>query len=155
MPFLGFVTRRSSSTSSTEGAGIKQQLRKAKNQGPNSSAVSIESGVFGDLSHMDPPKRHSISSLLSDKKSSQKGSPKLAPHKPAKLWLNVESPPLVSFFIFALHMQLPYQVGSAADQWYLRSPTTSQPIRQVHYFQRSCMSSSLIPRLLSSLWRCV
>ena len=91
MPLLGFVTGRTSSHS--KDGTTKDHLRSVSSKAP--STISVKSGKFEVIHTMDHGKRHSISSLwLPDKKSSQ--SPKIIPHKSAKLDLHVESPPLVS-----------------------------------------------------------
>lgn len=104
MPFLGFVAaRKSSSTkSATQRDLIKDQLRKASANGP--SSVSVKSGDLKNhsaaTSTMDALKRGSMAAghklLSGSERRSSHGSPKMEAHKPAKLDMAVESPPLVS-----------------------------------------------------------
>lgn len=98
MPLLGFVARRSTS-SSRDATSIKEQLRKVAAKGPSTSTLSVQAGLFGhveEFSHMENIKRHSIGGMLKADRRGSGSSQKLAAYKPAKLWLTVESPPLVS-----------------------------------------------------------
>ncbi|KIW03879.1 uncharacterized protein PV09_05174 [Verruconis gallopava] len=100
MPLLGFVARRSSHT--RDGASIKDQLRKVAAKGPSTSTLSVQSGLLGhveDMHHMDAAKRHSIGGKLMPDRRSSANAQKVALSKPAKLWLTVESPPLVAYNI--------------------------------------------------------
>jgi len=117
MPFLGgFVAARKSSSTKSSVArdSMKDHLRKVTSNGP--SSISLKSGEVKDRSTnsshsstMDALKRHSIGGKLlsgSDRRPSH-SSPKVEPHKPAKLDLHVESPPLVSIVI-ARSISTPY-----------------------------------------------
>ena len=100
MPFLGFVGRSSSSHNNV--SSIKESLRRAATKGPSTSTLSVQTGFFGHAEDhfggMDAVKRHSIGGKL--KPGSRRGSAdsnKVQQYKSARLWLTVESPPLVSF----------------------------------------------------------
>lgn len=96
MPFLGFV--RSSSHDGHPTSTIKDSLRKITAKGPSTSTLSVQTGLFGqveDFPVMDGVKRHSIGAKLSVSRRGSATSPKVQPSKSARLWLTVESPPLV------------------------------------------------------------
>jgi hypothetical protein len=100
MPFLGLITRNSSSHHHRDGgASIKESLRKVTAKGPSTSTLSVQTGLFGhpeDFVNMDAVKRHSIGGKLKPDRRGSGSSSKVQQYKPARLWLTVESPPLVS-----------------------------------------------------------
>merc|ERR1711981_170285 len=84
-------------------SSIKESLRRAATKSPSTSTLSVQTGFFGhaeDFAGMDTVKRHSIGGKL--KPGSRRGSAdssKVQQYKPARLWLTVESPPLMSYNI--------------------------------------------------------
>jgi hypothetical protein len=62
---------------------------------------------------MDNIKRHSIGGKLKPDRRGSGSSQKAIPYKPARLWLSVESPPLVSF----LHCRTSFFGSCAADRY--------------------------------------